>query len=202
MIEGQLDLLIMAIKDGKAVAVSDGFFKEQHGAAAWMIKGETAAVCICGAGLTSGALDDQSMHCSELFGLWGPLASLKQLCTEFHLGEGTVVIACDGLSALKKASSTYPTDPGKAHYDLISAIRNIRKSLPVNIQFKHIKGHQDNGTPTALTHLAWLNINMDIQAKGKLQSPGPTQPIHNIPFEGWTCTIEGQRIIKNITSNL
>jgi len=78
----------------------------------------------------------------------------------------------------------------------------MRLSLPLQLLFKHVKGHQDTGSPTVLTWLAWMNINMDMQAKGKLLSPGSTQLVFSIPFKGWTCTIEGQRIIKNITTSL
>jgi len=200
-IEGQIDLLIMAIKDGKAVVVSDGSFKEQHTAqqlgqlkgqqcqpasmeqallqVLQVIKACTAANCLaCGGPLlhSNGCVIPPGWRRS-FYSMW------QSLSTE------------EGIQCLSHWPWWSPLWPHQCH-------QKTRKSLPVNIQFKHLKGHQDNRKPTALTQLAWLNINMDIQAKGKLQSLGPTQLIHNIPFEQWTCTIKGQRIIKNITTSL
>jgi len=59
------------------------------------------------------------------------------------------MIACDVLPALKKARNSYPTDLGKDHYDLISAIQNLHKCLPFTLNFEHFKGHQNQGLPTA-----------------------------------------------------
>jgi len=102
----------------------------------------------------------------------------------------------------KKASSPYPTDPGEAHYDLISAIWQLQHNLPSEFHFEHVKGHQDNGTSTAFLQLAWMNINMDTQAKSKLLSPGPTQQLQNIPFKGRTCAIEDWWKIKKPNTGL
>jgi len=59
-IEGHADLLVQAIQKNKAVAVSDGSYWDQHGAAACTIKGETASNHICGTGLTPGYPEGQS----------------------------------------------------------------------------------------------------------------------------------------------
>jgi len=40
--EGQMAHLIQAIQEGQTMAVSDGTFKDQAGAAAWTIEGRTA----------------------------------------------------------------------------------------------------------------------------------------------------------------
>ncbi len=201
-IVGQVEILIQAIRTGKAVAVSDGSYKDQHGAAAWTIESETDLNRLSGAGLTPGYPEDQSAYRSELFGIWGILASLKHLSDTHQIKGGTVVVACNGLSALKKARNQYPTDPGEAHYDLISAIRQLRQLLPFKITFEHVKGHQDQGIPTALTRLAWMNINMDKAAKAKLLSVGPDKQQGSIPYEGWTCAIEGRRSIKHLVTDL
>jgi len=77
--EGSTAQVIQALCDGTAVAVSDGSFKDYAGAAAWTIEGDTAANRVVGTGLTLGNAADQSAYRSELFGLWGILASLKQM---------------------------------------------------------------------------------------------------------------------------
>jgi len=123
--EGQMMNLIQAIHDGQAMAVSNSTFKDQAGAVVWMIEGHTAVDCLWGTGLTPGQLEDQSVYWSELFGLWSILASLKQLVESHNITYGQLTIACDGKAALKKAQQEYLTEPSKAHYDLISAIRNL-----------------------------------------------------------------------------
>ncbi len=157
---------------------------------------------LLGTGHTPGNPEDQSAYHSELFGLWGILASLKQLSDRHHITQGQVTIACDGLSALKKAQAEYPSEPGEAHYDLISAIRNLCDRLPIKLNFEHVKGHQDQGMIMALPRLAWMNIEMDSHAKNKLLSTVPSIQQDKIPFEGWTCSIEGCRVIKCLTTAL
>jgi len=96
-----------------------------------------------------------------------------------------VAIACNGLSALKKAKANYPTEPGEAHHDLINAIQHLQGQLPINLIFKHVKGHQDQGLITALPRLAWMTIKMDSYAKSKLLSADANTQQDTIPFEGW-----------------
>jgi len=194
--------VIQALCNGKVVAVSDGSFKDYARAAAWTIKGDTTDNRVVGTGLTPGNAVDQSAYRSELFGLWGILASLKQFSEDNSIAHGHLMIACDGLSALKKAQSNYPTDPGEAHHDLISAIKNLRAALPLQISFTHIKGHQDQGLITALPRLAWMNIEMDALAKQKLSQGERITMTDQIPFKGWICRIEGQRVIKHLPKAL
>jgi len=54
----------------------------------------------------------------------------------------------------------------------------------------------------ALLQLAWLNIQMDTQAKLKLLSTIPKDLDCCIPFAGWTCSIEGWSAVKNTTDSL
>ncbi len=105
-LEGQADILEEAIKQGTAVAVSDGSYQSDHGAAAWVIESCTSAHRIRGAGQTPGYIQDQGAYCSELFGLWGILYTLKRFTDEHQIKNGQVRIACDGLSALHKAQVT------------------------------------------------------------------------------------------------
>jgi len=38
---------------------------------------------------------------------------------------------------------------------------------------------------------AWMNIKVDTIAKQKVSLDGPQEQLHPIPYEGWTCLIEG-----------
>jgi len=201
-IEGSVTELSQAIQQGQAIAVSDGSYQLSAGAAAWTIEGHTKAHRIKGAGLTPGHDTDQSAYRSELFGLWGILYSLKQFTTQHNIISGHVRIACDGLSALRKAQVQRATEPSEAHYDLILAIRHLQEVLPLLFSFIHVKGHQDSGQITVLSCEAWMNIKMDEQAKLKVNVNGPKLQVGGIPYEGWVCAIEGKRIVKHLTENL
>jgi len=48
----------------------------------------------------------------------------------------------------------------------------LRKELLLNLKFEHVKGNQDLGTPTALTQLASMNVEMDTVAKRKTNQQG------------------------------
>jgi len=85
---GDIVQLLKAIVQGKAIAISDGSFMEQSGAAAWMIEGTTAYHHIVGTGITPGERKDQSAYQSELFGLWGIMQSLKKLIQKHDIIKG------------------------------------------------------------------------------------------------------------------
>jgi len=192
---GEVTLLVQAIQQGMAVAVSDGSLQEQYGAVAWTIEGRRSKHKLSGAGLTPGSPMDQRIYQSKLFGIWGILETLHQL-VKAHQIKGQVVVACNGLSALKKASSTYPTNLNETNYDLISAIQNLCQMLPLTLVFTHVKGHQDSSQIMALPRLAWLNIQMDANAKAKLAMVSQSKHNDPIPNEGRMCSIEGQHIIR------
>jgi len=128
--------------------------------------------------------------------------TLLRFTTDHNIQEGQVTLACDGLSALRKAQSQQLTEPNEAHYDLISAIRELWKLLPIQVTFEHVKGHQDNCQITVLPRLAWMNIEMDLCAKRKVATTGNHALTDGIPHEGWTCSIEGKRIVKHMTTAL
>jgi len=78
-LEGNKDILIKAIRQGVALAVSDGSFQTQARVAAWMIESSTKENRIVGHGRTPRSAMDQSAYQSKLFGLWGIIYTLTQL---------------------------------------------------------------------------------------------------------------------------
>jgi len=64
--------------------------------------------------------------------------------------KGSITIVHDGKSALNQAAKTMAKDPNCAHFDIVRAIWNLWKELPVlTLKFKHVKGHHDKGQPMA-----------------------------------------------------
>jgi len=62
------------------------------------------------------------------------------------------------------------TELQEKHYDFISAIRHLRKTLPLTLRFHHVKGHQDRGQITVLSREASMNVEMDEEAKWKVST--------------------------------
>jgi len=166
---------------------------------AWTIESQTVEHWLCRSGQTPGLASDQSAYWSELFGLWGIFKSLYQLTKEYQIQSGSIVVACDGLSALKKASKEWITDPQEVHYNLISAIRKLRQQPPLKVHFQHVKGHQDCGQITVLPHIAWMNIEMDGVAKAAVAQDNSLDQTMVILYEGCVCSIKGHQVIKHFT---
>jgi len=103
IVEGQAEELSQAIQQGHAVVVINGSFQLGAGVTACSIKGIMAAHWLHSAGLTLGGATDQSSYCSELFGLWGILVSLKHFTDDNQIVSGLVTIMCDSLLAIQKA---------------------------------------------------------------------------------------------------
>jgi len=122
---------------------------------------------------------------------------------DYHIMDGQILIACDGLLALWNAQALHITDPNEAHYDLISAIWSLRQLLPHHITFQHIKGHQDGGQIMVLPYVAsWMNIEMDNYAKWKVSVDRPHEQLEGTPYKGWICSIKGRRITKHLSEAL
>jgi len=102
-----------------------------------MIEGETVSNRICSAGLTLGFPEDQSAYRSKLFGLWGILASLKWLTEKFHIGKGTIVLACDGLLVLKKLLA--PTQLTQAKHTMTSSVQSGNTTSHLNFTLNMLK---------------------------------------------------------------
>lgn len=118
------------------------------------------------------------------------------------MSQGGVLLACDGLTALKQAQSMHPVDPNTAHYDLIRVIRTIRKELQIQITFEHVKGHQDSGQITALSQLATMNVEMDAAAKQRIKVGNLGLKRYQLPSKPWVCYKEGNRVITKIAAML
>jgi len=108
---------------------------------------------------------------------------------------GNLPFSCDGQSALNRAASSQPIGITEPHTDILSAILNVRKRIPFKISFKHMRGHQDTGYIMVLEWDAMLNVKMDQWAKDKIEDTTQASN-YRIPFEGWSCYIGTQKIIK------
>jgi len=53
-----------------------------------------------------------------------------------------------------------------------------------------------------LLHLAWRNIKIDGVAKQMVAPDGPSEQNDGMLYEGSVCSIEGHKIVKNLTAAL
>jgi len=119
---GQLTSLCQDIAQGKGLAISNGPFKDSNGVAAWIIEGSDGLHRLQqGTCLTPGAPDDHSAFQSKLTGLYGILLTLRYLFPDNDFST-TIIIVCNGQSALTWVKATDPLLPSEPHYNLISAI--------------------------------------------------------------------------------
>ena len=92
---------------------------------------------------------------------------MKKLCDVFHIKDGRMTIACDCDGALFRALK-YDQRPtiSTPNFDLLWATYDLRKSLPINIDYVEVKGHQDTASlRRPLTRLERLNCETDAGAK-------------------------------------
>ncbi len=197
---GKLTELKEAVRQGDRFIVSDGSYRNEAGAAAWIIEGRSGGPQPIGTMITLGSTKDQRSFCSELTGVYGALCTLEAL----QVGEKQVQfrIASDGKSVLDRIISGHPVLPTEPHADLLQAVKSKVCQLGFRFQWCHVKGHQDGNTPTALTRDTWLNIKADLLAKNAVnpQYIGPKE--YRIPGEGWICYIGQKRIVKQLVETL
>jgi hypothetical protein len=187
---------------GTIQAVSDGSFKDSHGTAAWLL--EVAPDCtIYGLAVVPGCGSDQSAYRSELTGLYGIAMTVRFLESKYSF-HGTVIIGCDGLSALNKArfDSDF-ANPNEPQFDLITAIRQIRQKSSSTWQWRHIKGHQDEVRPVnELDKWSLWNIKMDTAAKAHWINTKGTSVFEPLFGEPWPTVVDGKKIVSNMRQEL
>ena len=165
-----------AIQAKTAIAVSDGSFEPflQTGAAATTIQGPTAVLTIAAQCVSPGEKDDQSAYRSELIGLYQTIVLVHLVCDHYKVTEGSLELACDGLSALKQATKVKsPTPLSQMHFDIISACKKLMRQTPIEWKTRHVLGHQREkggfeGSPLIGPLDRWAKLNDDMDEAAKM----------------------------------
>ncbi len=95
-----------------------------------------------------------------------------------------------------------PINPTKPHVDLLVAAKTLICASPYQITLAFVRGHQDTGNPTVLTHDTWLNVEVDLIAKETVNKPFVSPQFHKLPGNPWGCYMEKRCIIKQLDSEL
>eukprot|EP00979_Chaetoceros_neogracilis_P010571 scaffold2501_cov164-Chaetoceros_neogracile.AAC.1 len=139
--------LLQAIRDGTALAVSDGSFYPltRIGAAAWIITTPDQKEWIEGGGVLPGPPLTQDPYRSELGGLLGMAVCLSSMATLIGPSANAittscaVTTACDGLSALNKVNIRKETvKPTWKNFDLITPLVDLWTDMPFPTKLQHV----------------------------------------------------------------
>ena len=187
-----------ALREGTALAVSDGSFKDSFGTSAFVLEGKDGTHRLTGANVVPGHPDDQSAYRSEIAGVCAILQVLLMICQLFNITEGEVEIGLDGEAAMDRISGPYDPHCNARDFDLLTHVRALLKELPVTCTFSHIKGHQDDIEGQELDRRARLNIEMDSRAKAHwaLHSPAGSPPNHKFSREPISVSITGRKLSR------
>jgi hypothetical protein len=148
-----------AIRDGTAIAISDGSFKEGFGTSALVIEASDSTDNIIAVNVVPRNLDDQGSYHIELAGIFGQITLVNALCNVHDITQGSIECGCDGARALNKVlnpDSEAKTDGSQ--FNLLSATRAALKASPIQWKYRHIQGHQDDLINVELDRWALLNI--------------------------------------------
>ena len=206
-----IDSIVLGIKQGTVVCVSDGSFKEECGTASWIIEDGDGTQRIQGKVAVPGYASDQSAYRSELAGLYAIVYVIETLVGVYGLSKGEVIVGCDGISALQEAIYNNKTaTSAQQHFDLISGMQGYITESKVVYKPLHIKGHQDKDTPIGdLDRMAILNIECDAYAKEYLQertNMGATCARkvleYHTPKGMWQVQLHGTRLCNNLIEEL
>jgi len=138
-----------ALSARQGYAVSDGSYKNNTGAAAWIIEGPNSSLRLIGQWYTPGHNDDHSSFRSELAGIVGVLYTLTFWPPSSP--KPVLRLACDGLSVVTRLTKPNPIEPTEPHFDLLAAARNLMRESAYEVQLVFVRGHQDSKFPTVLS---------------------------------------------------
>jgi len=199
-LKGSQQALLNQLSEGLGYAVSNGSFKVESGAAAWLIEGTNSTTRLIGNWHTPGKASDHSLFCSKVTGILGVLYSL----TYFTPTTPTppFCLACDGLSVVNRLQNSRPIEPTEPHADLLIAAKTLICNSRYQINLIFVGGHQDTGHPTVLTCNAWLNVEANLIVKEMVNTPFISPPFYKLPGNPWGCYMEKRRIVKQLDSEL
>ena len=197
-------VIAQALRDGTAVAVSDGSFKDKFGTAAWVIEGRRSDGWVEGQCIIPGGPEDQSAYRSELGGLYAIAAMVQVICELHNIQEGSIEVACDGMNALAQVGEADPIiRPNGAQYDIIAATQAKIKRTNIQWKMRHVMGHQDDTQGcTVMDRWETLNCMMDERAKQHWQhhSTRTTRVQEAVDGEPWAVWTGSSKICGRLAA--
>ena len=124
------------------MVVSDGSFKDGIGMVSSIVVGDSPSLCLQAVNMIPSHREDINSYCSELRGLYGIEAIVKQVMSYHSIHGGAIKVGSSCLVGLQWAfTSWFKSSPSKVHHNLISTIhRKVAKS-PLCWWWHHIEGY-------------------------------------------------------------
>ena len=159
--------LIEAIRQGTAIAVTDGSYKENMGTAAFTFRASPQDPrSLTFVHMTPGMPHELTPYRAEVGGIYGIAKFITRLTTPLANISGSITIACDCKGALDRVALPYSPQPKQKDFDLLWEIHQLRTKSRILWRTHWVRGHQDATTPHQdLDYWAYLNIEMDTLAK-------------------------------------
>ena len=171
-----------ALRQGTAIAVSDGSLKFGLGTAAFIVEAPEQRNNIRGVNKVPGPIVDGDSHRCEVSGIYSTILLVEAVCTLHGVSQGSITMACDNDTSLRLFDEEYIPDPTDKNYDIVLATSNAIARSPVRWVGRIVEGHQDKHTPVeSLDRFAQLNIAMDTLAKKFWQHLNNQTPSHITP---------------------
>lgn len=198
--------LKFAILHGTAFAVTDGSFKQGKGTSAFTLQtGFNSKDGILGSNEVVGPREVKCAYRSKLAGILGILVAIWAVCEIQNITEGSITVGCDNQQAGKKGieEEEYP-DIKSDHYDILRLIHDIRRRIPLQLQYRYIEALQMEKYPTRpLDHWARWNEIMDQTAKAKWEQTKDRAPHILEPSDlPWTVFTKEGPIVKRFNRSL
>ena len=198
MMTQSIDGILDSLRDGTAVGVSDGSYKDNFGTACWILENNTGTERIVGLIDVPGHDDEHDAYRSEIAGLYGIVMAVNMLMKIGNISGAKIEVGCDGLSALHRSFWANEADISctNAHFDLLSGIHGLKRDMDVTWTYRHIPGHQDNIPLANLDRWAILNIECDYRAKLFMTTivKGYRRATHTIRGGMWQVSIQGKLV--------
>jgi hypothetical protein len=155
--------IIQNIGTTGGLVVSDGSFKDLHGAASIVLEGVRYGTRVGTSVTVPGDPAVQCAYRSEAAGILAAIQLVNALAQYFGLSQGQCTLGCDGQSALNQCffqSTGFQVNI--PHFDIISEARQELQSSLIQWTKQYIPGHQEI---FPLSREAFLNDKMDQQCK-------------------------------------
>ena len=147
------------LKQGLLCITSDSSYKSSLGTSAFCVRDPSGPVLISGSNDVPG--QGQSAFWSELAGICGAVLLLQALCQTYAITSGAVTLGLDREGAINAIRNDYRPKPSQPSFDLVTHLKHTISSLPMQVHWQWIKGHQDR----VIQHLTlWEIDNIQVNA--------------------------------------
>ena len=199
--------LINDIENNVAIAVTDASVSPitSIGATSFVITSSDLQTSCSGShGVPQGSSSMDSYR-AEIYGIYGIMVSLQYLVQHHQIKKGSVLIACDNKAGLYNSLAYNDrASVAQGSFDILWAIQSIKSSLPLEIRYQHVKGHQDKSR-RSLTLLETLNCIMDKKAgqyREYIESSTTYEYSKLHYYSNWNCTIKSKHITESLEKNV